>query len=163
MTRFNTLCRKISGWLTSLAGLVLLVMMVLTCANIVSREVWLPISGTYELMGLFGALAAAFALGDTQLRRGHVAVDILMQSMRPGVRRVLTAINSAILAAFFLMVAWQLIKKAHILRQTGEVTETLRIIYYPFTACVAVGCALLALVMVSDLIAALAPPQKGSP
>ena len=163
MTRLNTICRTLGTFLTTLAGIMLLAMMLLTCANIVSRELWLPISGTYELMGLFGAVAAAFALGDTQLRRGHVAVDILMQSLRPAVRRALAAINSTLLAAFFLLVAWQLTQKAITLKQTGEVTETLRIIYYPFIVCVALGCAFLALVLLTDLAAVIAPPKQKAP
>ena len=78
-------------------------------------------------------------------------------------RRALAAINSTLLAAFFLLVAWQLTQKAITLKRTGEVTETLRIIYYPFTVCVALGCAFLALVLVADLAAAHAQLRKKAP
>jgi len=39
------------------------------------------------------------------------------------------------------------------LRTSGEVTETLRIIYYPFTYGVALGCFLLSLVLLVELSA----------
>ena len=61
---------------------------------------------------------------------------------------------------FFGLVAWQLLKKAEILRHSGEVTETLRIIYYPFMYVVAVGCVLLALVFGRDLKQALFSAKK---
>jgi hypothetical protein len=45
---------------------------------------------------------------------------------------------------FFGIVTWQVFKYATTLRETGEVTETLQIIYYPFTYAVALGCLVLA-------------------
>ncbi|MGA9178233.1 MAG: TRAP transporter small permease, partial [Desulfobacterales bacterium] len=48
--------------------------------------------------------------------------------------------------------AWQIAVKATTLMNTGEITETLRIIYYPFTYGVAFGCAALSLVLFTDLV-----------
>ena len=62
---------------------------------------------------------------------------------------------------FFCLVAWQIAKYAGILKSTGEVTETLRIIYYPFTYGVAVGCGLLALVFLNDFLKSLIPGKEG--
>ena len=53
---------------------------------------------------------------------------------------------------FFAVVAWQIAKYAGTLWETGEVTETLQIIYYPFTYGVALGCAVLSLVFLIDLL-----------
>jgi len=39
--------------LVFLGGLFLVGMIVLTCANIISRLIWVPIIGTFELMGFF--------------------------------------------------------------------------------------------------------------
>jgi hypothetical protein len=52
---------------------------------------------------------------------------------------------------FFGLLGWQIAKLANILRTSGEVTETLRVIYYPFTYGVALGCFLLSLVLIVDL------------
>ena len=56
---------------------------------------------------------------------------------------------------FFGIAAWQINKYATTLLVTGEVTETLRIIYYPFTYGVAFGIALLSLVFLTDLLKSL--------
>jgi hypothetical protein len=45
---------------------------------------------------------------------------------------------------------------------TGEVSETLRVIFYPFTYAVAVGCAVLGLVFLVDLLRDLFI-RKGDP
>jgi len=50
--------------------------------------------------------------------------------------------------------------KADILMQAGEVTETLRIIYYPFTYAVALGCLILALTFLTDLLKMLFVDKK---
>ena len=144
------------------AGLFLLGMCGLTCANILLRTTWMPIRGTFELMGYFGAVVTTFALGYTQMRRGHISVDILVNSFSKSTRKVLTAVNNTICVLFFSLAAWQLFKKAVTLMRTGEVTETLRIIYYPFTIAVALGCLALVLELVVSLLGMLAPKKKGS-
>jgi len=135
-----------------IAGCFLVGMIVLTCANILLRIIWEPIRGTFELMGFFGAVVTAFALGYTQIRRGHIAVDVLINTFSEKTREALNLINSIICLLFFGIATWQIAKKATTLLTTGEVTETLRIIYYPFTYAVALGCALIALVFLSDLL-----------
>lgn len=135
-----------------IAGSLMGAMILLTCANVLLRLIWIPVAGTFELMGYFGAVLTAFALGYTQIRRGHIAVDIVVLGFSKGAQRVLNSVNSLICMAFFAVVAWQIAKYATTLLTTGEVTETLRIIYYPFTYCVALGCATLSLVFLTDFL-----------
>ena len=135
-----------------IAGCLLGAMILLTCANVLLRLIWVPVAGTFELMGYFGAVLTAFALGYTQIRRGHIAVDIVVLGFSKGAQRVLNRINSLICVAFFAVVAWQIAKYATTLLTAGEVTETLRIIYYPFTYCVAFGCITLSLVFLTDFL-----------
>jgi len=135
-----------------IGGIFLVCMVVLTCANIILRWVWVPIPGTFELMGFFGAIVAAFALGYTQIKGGHIAVNVLINSFSEKTRMILRTINAGGCAVFFSMAAWQIAKLATRLWNTGEVTETLRIIYYPFTYGTAIGFAILSLVFLADLI-----------
>jgi TRAP-type C4-dicarboxylate transport system permease small subunit len=145
-----------------IAGIFLLGMIALTCTNILLRFFWFPVRGTFELMGFFGAVAAAFALGYTQVRRGHIAVDVLISRFSPKTRRALGVINETVCLIFFALVAWQMAVKAGTLRMTGEVTETLRIIYYPFTYAVAIGFGVLSLVFLIELLKTLFPQKANS-
>ena len=97
-------------------------MIVLTCANIFSRLIWGPIRGTYELMGYFGAIVTALALGYTQIKKGHISVDILVLRFSTKTQRALQSITNGICMIFFGMAALQIAKYANILRETGEVT-----------------------------------------
>lgn len=149
------LLEKLIRWcdrgLVFLAGLFLSGMILLTCLNIFFRLTWMPIKGTFELMGFMGAVVTAFALGYTQLARGHIGVDVLVNRFSGKTQRLTRIINDLICFVFFSIAAWQISIKATTLWRTGEVTETLRIIYYPFTYAVAAGCALLSLVLILDM------------
>jgi TRAP-type C4-dicarboxylate transport system permease small subunit len=127
----------------------------------VLRMVWLPIRGTFELMGFFGALVTSFALGYTQMSKGHIAVNVLVDRFSESTRNWLEGINDLVCTVFFAVVAWQIADKAITLGRTGEVTETLRIPYYPFTAGVALGFALLSWVALTDLLQRIRSRREG--
>lgn len=158
MNIVNTVNTWLNKVLIGIAGLFLVGMMLLTCANIVCRTVWIPIQGTVELMGFFGAIVAAFALSDTQRKHGHIAVDILVNTFPAWFRRIVRVINNAICLVFFMIIAWQVAKKAMILWHSGEVTETLHIIYYPFLYAVAFACVVATFVFLTELIKIVMPP-----
>lgn len=135
-----------------IASCFLIGMIVLSCANIFLRIVWLPVRGTFELLGYFGAIVTAFALGYTQIKKGHIAVDIVVVRFSKKTQNILLVINNLICMIFFALVTFQVSKYGTTLWQTGEVTETLGIIYYPFTYGVAAGCAVLCLVLLIDVL-----------
>ena len=146
--------------LVFLAGLFLLAMIVLTCANISLRLVFKPVPGTFELMGFFGAVTGAFALGYTQMKKTHIAVDVLIDRFSARTCRVLDVVNHSACLAFFILLSWQLFEKAATIGRAGEVTETLGIVYHPFIYAVAGGCAGLALVFAHQLAKAVLPGKK---
>ena len=87
--------------LMGIAGLFLVAMIVLTCANVFLRLVWIPVSGTFELMGYFGAVLTAFAMGYTQIKKGYIAVDIVVLGFSKRIQNVLNAANAIICTRVF--------------------------------------------------------------
>jgi len=161
MEFLDRITRFLNQILIWIAGIFLGVMILLSCINILFRLVWVPVRGTFELMGYFGAIITAFALGYTQSKRGHIAVDILVSGFSKKVQGILNGINCFICMIFFAMAALQIAKYATTLLRTGELTETLHIIYYPFTYAVAVGCAILSLVFLTDFLKAILQKEEG--
>ena len=149
LERVRSFLTRILAWI---AGLFLGAMIVVTCANIFLRSVWMPVRGTFEFMGYFGAVVTALALGYSQMNKGHISVDILVTNFSKKVQRILNGINNAFCTIFFIIVSWQIAKYATTLLNTGEVTETLRVPYYPFTYAVALGCAVLSFIFLTDFI-----------
>jgi TRAP-type C4-dicarboxylate transport system permease small subunit len=156
------LVHGLNGLMVVLGGVCLVGMIGLTCANIALRAVWVPITGTYEVMAYAGALAVAFALAPTQARRGHIAVDVLVNRFPPSVRRLLHGFNDLVCAAFLVVIAVQLVQKAAGFWRTGELSETLRIGFAPVILAVALGCGAMALVFLLDLARSLAR-RDGAP
>ena len=155
MTALDRVMRFLNRLLVFCGGMFLVGMVVMTCANIASRAVWVPIRGTFELMGYFGAVVTASALAFTQLNRGHIAVNVLITRFSRKTQRRLNAFNNAVCALFFALVTWQMVLKAHSFMATGEVSETLRIIFYPFTYLVAAGCGVMTLAFLVDFLDAV--------
>lgn len=159
----NTLLRVnkfINTLLPVIGGLFLLGMIVLTCANILIRQFYVPIRGTFELMGYAGAIVTAFSLGYTQFEKRHIAVDVLFDTFPKPLRRIISAVNYGACCLFFSIASWQIVRKGLILKNAGEVTETLRIIYYPFTFAVAFGCFILAFVLFTDFLMVFFPAKE---
>jgi TRAP-type C4-dicarboxylate transport system permease small subunit len=103
-------------------------------------------------MGFFGAIVTALSLGYAQMNKAHTRVDILVDSFSGKVQKVLGAVNLFICTIFFVIAGGYISRYAATLWSTGEVTETLRIVYYPFTYGVAGGCFLIALVMAVEIV-----------
>jgi TRAP-type C4-dicarboxylate transport system permease small subunit len=159
LMRINKFLNKL---LTLIGGACLLGMILLTCANIFIRKILVPIPGTFELMGFAGAIVTAFALGYTQFTSGHISVDVLVYTYSKPMKRFVSIINHGVCCVFFSIAAWFLVQKALILKQTGELSETLRIIYYPFTLAVALGFLILALALFTDFLKVLLPEKEGT-
>ncbi|MBP7053321.1 MAG: TRAP transporter small permease [Phycisphaerae bacterium] len=143
--------------LLAAGALFLLIMVGLTSLDISVRVFASPIPGVYELMGYFGALVVACSLAYTQRRKDHIAVDILVMHYPKVVQRAIESVNRAACMLFSGLAAWQIGKLATTLMKSGELTETLRIVYYPFAYGVAAGFGLLAVVFLAELIRSLAP------
>lgn len=143
-----------------IGGLSLLLMMLIGFANVASRCFWRPIKGSFEVIGFLGSLATAMALGYTQTRKNHVAIDILTNHYNARWRRRAKSFSYLISALFFAMASWQTTIWGMNIWQSGEKSETLRISYYPFIFIVAFGLGLLAAVLFLDSIQGLQRPEK---
>ncbi|MDD4952498.1 MAG: TRAP transporter small permease subunit [Desulfovibrionaceae bacterium] len=138
-----------------MAGVLIVAMMVLACANMSLRAVWVPVPGAFELMGFFGAVAAAFSLGYAQIGKSHIAVGSLVRHVRRPVRRALEAASSLLSCAFFALAGIEVVKWGAFLVRTGELSETLRFVYHPFVFATALGCLVIALALFTDFLKAV--------
>jgi len=136
--------------LTILGGFTLICMVLLTCGDIIMRCLSYPAQGSYELLGFLGAITIASALSYTQKTKGHIAVDMLVKTFPKPAQLALSVFNNLISALLFIIIAHQLFVFGFSLREAGELTETLRIAYYPFIYTVAIGCIGLSVLLCLD-------------
>ena len=151
LNKLNVILNKI---LLYISGLALVLMLFIGFGNMFLRSVWIPIKGSYEIIGLLGALAAALPLGFTQIRRSHIAVDIVTNKYPKKAQVLVDGISCLLNMIFFAIVSWRTAVWANIIRESGELSETLRIAFYPFVYAVSVGFLLLSFSLLIDTIKA---------
>jgi TRAP-type C4-dicarboxylate transport system permease small subunit len=137
--------------MVSSAALVL--MMLLSCADIFGRYLFNhPITGTYDIVGLSGAVLAAFAMPYTMLKKGHVAVELLVQSLSRGMQLVIQTFSHLLGVSLFLVLVWQAILLSRDMKAAGEVTPTLLLPFYPIVYCMALCFFCLCLAILVNLL-----------
>lgn len=136
-------------------GAALLLLVLLATGNVTMRMFGIPFAGTYEIVAFLGALVTAGALAHTQRRRDHIMVDIITDRFPPLLKRMLDAISDALAAGLFGIAAWQVSVWGGKLRESGELSETLQLKFYPFVYATAAGFALLTLVLVLQMFRAI--------
>ena len=127
-------------------------MMLLTSADVILRLFRHPIPGTYEVVGLLGAVVISFSLAYTSVERGHIAVEFLFQKFPKKVRFFISAINDFLCLFLFELLTWQTILMASNLKQSGEVSMTLQMPIYPFVFGISIGCGLLSITLLKDFL-----------
>lgn len=145
----------INRWLAWAAGLVLAAMMLFSVSDMVLRGFGQTIPGSYELIGWLSASAIALALGSVQEHRGHVAIELLVTRLGKRMRIVVEMATSLLSFLLFSAVAWYVTRYALVLHQTGSLSETLRVVVYPWVYIVAGGCTGLALALLIDFLRAV--------
>jgi TRAP-type C4-dicarboxylate transport system permease small subunit len=134
------------------AGAAVIVMMALTCADVVLRLMRHPIPGTYEVVGFLGTVIISFSLALTSLEKGHIAVDILVERLPQRIQIAIETFISLVGAVLFALVAWQCLFYAMDLKRSGEVSLTLAMPIYPFVHGIALGSGLLCFVLLSECL-----------
>ena len=112
----------------------------------------IPVGFTMALVGFLGAIVIAFALGYTQKRKDHIVVDILTEKFPKRINRVLDGINYFITTIFFAIVSWQVFVWGMKISKSGEVSETLKIVFHPFIYSVSFGFAVFSLTLIIDFL-----------
>lgn len=147
--------RKTVGWMSqafgTIAGWTLVGMMLLTTADVILRAFRHPILGTYEIVGLLGAIVIAFAMPQTTLQEGHVSVEILVSRLPGTAQRVIHMITRGLTIVLFGFIAWECFQYGKDLEGAGEVSMTLCLPTYPVLYGIALAAIVVILVVMRSL------------
>lgn len=114
--------------LAGLSGLSLLIMVALTCTDVILRAAFkAPIKGAVDLIGLLCAVAMACALPYTTAIKGHVAVEYFFLKLNRRGRIIVDTLIRLVLAAFFAWLGWYLALYGHNLYLTKQVSQTVQL------------------------------------
>jgi TRAP-type C4-dicarboxylate transport system permease small subunit len=151
LEKVNVFLNKI---LMVLGSVAVLLLMTIATTNAFLRVPFIKSTwrGAYETVGFLGAIVIAFALGYTQKRKDHIVVDILTAKFPKRVNRVLDGINYFITMIFFAIISWQVLVWGMKISRSGEVSETLKIVFHPFIYSVSFGFAVFSLTLIIDFL-----------
>lgn len=151
MNVLERIANNLASKLYWIAGSAIVVMMLLTCTDVVLRYVRRPIPGTYELVCFLGAVAVSFAMAHTSVERGHVAVSIVVRLFPKRIQGLIGIITNSFGFVLFALLAWHSVLYANDLRASGEVSLTLQLPFYPFVYGIGFSAAGVCLVLLTDL------------
>jgi len=105
--------------------------MLLTVLDVILRYFGYPIIGVYDLVALGGGIIIGFSMPLAAERKVHVFMEMALQANSRTAQRVLSLVTRLIVFGISFLVAWNLIRLGLGFRETGEVSLTIQIVYYP--------------------------------
>jgi TRAP-type C4-dicarboxylate transport system permease small subunit len=146
---------RIAKVMDIVGGVVLTFMMLITVMDVILRYLGKPITGTYELVYLGGAVVIAFAIPRTSWDGGNVNVDFVFVALPTGIRKVTLATTRILGIAFFVLLGWNLFRLGNTLLDKHEVSLTLHVPIYPVVyalgVCAFVECLVLLALLFSEM------------
>ena len=131
MISFQKSVSKLSRFLGFIAGTTLVFVMLLTVLDVILRYFGHPITGVYDLVALGGAIVIGFSMPLAAEKRVHVFMEMGLQAHSRTVKQILSFVTRVIVFGISFIAAWNLVMLGTGFRQTGEVSLTIKIVYYP--------------------------------
>ncbi|MGI5900887.1 MAG: TRAP transporter small permease [Desulfitobacteriia bacterium] len=161
LTRF---AEKASFYLSRLSMFFLFIMMFFMVLDIFLRFAFnMPILGSVEIVSQMMALVVFFAFAQTQVRKGHIHVDLIVNIVPNLLKRIFEVIVYALMVLTTVFITYaQYLQTVEIYAQK-QVTGVLYLPMFPFYLIVFIGILLFFFVLVLDFIKAiinLFKPQK---
>jgi len=158
------LVERIASWFARAGAVVLAVMLMLTFADVIGREVLeAPIVANNEMTELLMGLVVYLGVGLTTRMRGHVRVDILLNILPDRVRAVANAVTLALCAVFVAAMSWQLYERAVVKFTKGDTTDLWKIPTWPVAGIMTLCAALMAVLLFMQWTQALRHAVTGIP
>jgi TRAP-type C4-dicarboxylate transport system permease small subunit len=140
LEKFESFNRKLSGWFERVGAWGLLLMMLITCADVFGAKLFRqPVYGALDIVMLAQLVAVSFALAFSLIIGRHVTVEFFVPLLPPRLRAMVDMVVSLLGLIFFILIVWRLAVYGYSLQIGGEVSATIRIPLYPFAYGIAIA------------------------
>ena len=134
------------------AGL-LFMLMIAGAADVIGRYLFnAPIHGTMERGQLMLALMVFLSWGYTQIKKGHVNVELFISHFSPRLRLITDLFTTLLTLGLCLLIVWQSTIMAIETHKSGEVVFVIHWPLAPFQLIVPLGGVVMCLVLVLEII-----------
>jgi TRAP-type C4-dicarboxylate transport system permease small subunit len=138
--KWQSVTRKMSEALLLFSGITLAFMLVFTVISVAMRAFARPIVGDLEIICFSGSVVVGFALPYTTMSKAHVAVDMVTEKLKKRTGDMLQVFTRVVCLALFMWIGWNFLTMSLDMIRVGEVTQVLRLPYYPITIGLALSC-----------------------
>ena len=152
MVPIENAIKKITQVLSMISGAFLFLMMVLTVLNILIRIPFSSIRGITELVSYSFVVVIFFGLAFTAITRNNVDVDILTSELPPRLRKIIASIICILNLSIWGIITWQNCVFSFDQWKLGEYSPVLDMKLMPIRAALVVGCIILCIVLIIDLL-----------
>jgi TRAP-type C4-dicarboxylate transport system permease small subunit len=140
-------------WLAAASCVITMIIMLLQTADVLGRKLFgTPVLGTYDITTLLIAPLVSFGIGYAHSEGAHVRVEFLVRILPQQVRRMMAICTSLLSLTFFILLTWRVILYGMKMWETGSQSLTIRLPIFPSVYSIALGCAVLCVLLVMDVI-----------
>lgn len=147
------LVNRISRWSNYLGVGVLIIMMLLTVSDVLLRYLFnSPILGTLELTEYMMVPVVFLGLAWCAVRRENIKVDILVSRLKTRPRAILDSLTCFLSLVVMVFITWQNFLETGNIWDSYRVSDILHVPAYPFFVVLTLGCFLLCIVLLINLV-----------
>jgi len=158
LEKFN---RLLSGWFEWIGLAGLLVVMFITCIDVIGAKLFLrPVFGALDIVMLSQLVAISFAAAFVLILGRHVRVEFFVARLPRRAQAVIDSIIFLLGLALFILIIWRLCVYGYSLQTGGEVSATALIPLYPFAYGIALASIPVCLVFLLEFLSSLARMVK---
>jgi TRAP-type C4-dicarboxylate transport system permease small subunit len=133
----------------------LFLMMGLTVVDVIGRFLFnSPILGSFEITQYLIVVMIFSFIGNAQAEKWHVSVEILVNTFPKRVQALIDLFNALVGVLLMAVISWMGFEKAFESMATGDSPMNLPVPQYPFVFFLAIGCAIMCIEFVRDILQA---------
>ena len=162
LSKFEKFNRRLSGWFEWIGVAGLLLIVCITCIDVVGAKVFLwRVPGALEIVKFSQLVAIAFACAITLIVGRHIRVEFFVAKFPRRARAVTDSIVCLLGLALFILIVWRLSVFGYSLQTSGQLSQTAHIPLYPFAYAIVLGSIAVCLVLLQEFLSSLAGVVKG--
>lgn len=153
LAKFEKFNRRVSGIFEWIGVVALLVMMVITCIDVVGAKVFLwRLFGAIDIVQLSQIVAISFAASMTLILGRHIQVEFFVSRFPKRIQAVLNSVIFLLSLGLFILIIWRLCAIGYSFKASGEHSATASIPYYPFAYAIAFACLPVCFVLLQECL-----------
>ncbi len=149
--KFENFNHKVSNWFEWVGLTGILLMMVITCIDVVGAKVfqW-RLFGAIDIVMLSQIVAISFATSMSLILGRHIKVEFFIMRIPIFIQGIINCIVFILELCLFGLIIWRLFELGYSFQTSGEMSQTADIPYFPFAYGIAIASVPIVFILLSN-------------